>query len=353
MVPFGKVIINTAPPKLKIKRTLILKQSKNDLFYSKKVYLYKKTSNLYRLLSKRISMPSPLHQQLINQFTIFLAVDRGIAPLSVQAYCQDILLFLQRVPITTLDTINQESVFLFVERCHQAKESETTLARRLIALKVFFHFLKDAKLIQQQPFIEHPKIWKKLPSILSTEEVNSLLNRPLSLPHLNAHIASRDTAILYTFYATGIRVSELCDLCIGDISDDFIRVTGKGRKTRLVPISMKARQAIDSYLASFREILQKKYPSEEHLFLSIRGKKLERSCVWKRITFYAKSVTTKHISPHSLRHAFATHLLNNQADLRIIQEMLGHSRISSTEIYTHVASESMIEKLHAYHPRNS
>ena len=123
--------------------------------------------------------------------------------------------------------------------------------------------------------------------------------------------------------------------------------------SRLVPISMKARQAIDSYLASFREILQKKYPSEEHLFLSIRGKKLERSCVWKRITFYAKSVTTKHISPHSLRHAFATHLLNNQADLRIIQEMLGHSRISSTEIYTHVASESMIEKFHAYHPRNS
>ena len=95
MVPFGKVIINTAPPELKIKRTLILKQRKNDLFYSKKVCLYKKTSNLYRLLSKRISMPTPLHQQLINQFTIFLAVDRGIAPLSVQAYCQDILLFLQ------------------------------------------------------------------------------------------------------------------------------------------------------------------------------------------------------------------------------------------------------------------
>jgi Site-specific recombinase XerD len=300
-----------------------------------------------------MSMLFPLHQQLIEQFTIFLSVDRGIAPLSVQAYCQDILLFLQRVPIETTDMINQESVFLFVEKCHQAKESETTLARRLIALKVFFHFLKDAKLIHQQPFIEHPKVWKRLPSILSTEEVNSLLNQPLNIPNLDAYIASRDTAILYTFYATGIRVSELCDLCIGDISDDFIRVTGKGRKTRLVPISIKARQTIDSYLTIFRERFQKKNPSEEHVFLSMRGKKLERSCVWKRITFYAKLVTTKHISPHSLRHAFATHLLNNQADLRIIQEMLGHARISSTEIYTHVASESIIEKFHTHHPRSS
>lgn len=297
--------------------------------------------------------PSALfHKRLIEQFTIFLSVDRGISPLSVQAYCQDVLLFLQRASIEATDRINQESVFLFVEKCHKAKESETTLARRLIALKIFFHFLKDAKMLDQQPFIEHPKIWKRLPSILSTEEVNSLLDQPLNIPNLDTHIASRDAAILYTFYATGIRVSELCDLCIGDISDDFIRVTGKGRKTRLVPISIKAKQAIDAYLSSFRDELQKKNPSEEHVFLSIRGKKLDRSCVWKRITFYAKLVTTKRISPHSLRHAFATHLLNNHADLRIIQEMLGHSRISSTEIYTHVASESLIEKFHTYHPRD-
>ncbi|MBQ8498487.1 site-specific tyrosine recombinase XerD [Chlamydia sp.] len=299
-----------------------------------------------------MSALSSFHKQLLEQFTIFLSVDRGLSSLSVQAYCQDISLFLQRVPIKDMGMINQESVFIFVEKCHEAKESETTLARRLIALKVFFHFLKDANLIHQPLFIEHPKIWKRLPSILSTEEVNSLLNQPLNIPHLNGYIASRDAAILYTFYATGIRVSELCDLCIGDISDDFIRVTGKGRKTRLIPISAKARYVIDIYLSSFREQLQKKNPSEDHLFLSIRGKKLERSCIWKRVTFYAKFVTTKHISPHSLRHAFATHLLNNQADLRIIQEMLGHSRISSTEIYTHVASESVIEKFHAYHPRD-
>lgn len=217
--------------------------------------------------------PSALfHKRLIEQFTIFLSVDRGISPLSVQAYCQDVLLFLQRASIEATDRINQESVFLFVEKCHKAKESETTLARRLIALKVFFHFLKDVKMLDQQPFIEHPKIWKRLPSILSTEEVNSLLDQPLNIPNLDTHIASRDAAILYTFYATGIRVSELCDLCIGDISDDFIRVTGKGRKTRLVPISIKAKQAIDAYLSSFRDELQKKIPLKNMYFCLSEGK---------------------------------------------------------------------------------
>ncbi|EPJ32607.1 phage integrase family protein [Chlamydia psittaci 06-1683] len=165
-------------------------------------------------------------------------------------------------------------------------------------------------------------------------------------------ISTRDTAILHTLYSTGIRVSELCGLHIGDVSDDFLRVTGKGSKTRLVPLGKLASEAIDAYLCPFRENLQKKQPEEHHLFLSIRGRKLERSCVWKRIHYYAKQVTHKRVSPHSLRHAFATHLLDNKADLRVIQEMLGHARIASTEVYTHVAADTLMENFLSYHPRN-
>lgn len=292
------------------------------------------------------------HQEIIRQFTEFLTIDRGLKKHSISAYCQDILLFLQDTNTKHLENISQEDVVHFIEQRSQAKEAETTLARRLISLKIFFRFLQDNNLLSRDLFINHPKIWKRLPSILTTEEVNLLLAAPLKSHPKPSYLAYRDTAILYTLYSTGIRVSELCGLHICDVNDDFIRVTGKGSKTRLVPIGQHARETIDKYLCLYRDSFQIKFPEENHLFLSTKGKRLERSCVWRRVQHYAKQVTTKHISPHSLRHAFATHLLNNQADLRIIQEMLGHARISSTEIYTHVAFDSVIEKFLNYHPRN-
>lgn len=289
---------------------------------------------------------------IVEQFILFLSVDRGLSPNSISSYRQDIQLFLKITAITSPEEISQDSVCLFVETLHQRKEAESTLARRLIALKIFFRFLKEAQLLSHLPRIEHPKVWKRLPSVLSLKEVDALLQVPTTL-QITPAIASRDSAILYTLYSTGIRVSELCGLCISDVSDEYIRVTGKGEKTRLIPLGRLANQAIDAYLCSFREYFQKHSPEEPHLFLSIRGKKLERSCVWRRIHYYAKQVTHKRVSPHSLRHAFATHLLNNKADLRVIQEMLGHACIASTEVYTHVAADSLMQNFLTYHPRNN
>ncbi len=288
---------------------------------------------------------------ILEKFSLFLSVDRGLCQQTILAYSQDISLFLLLNKILSTEEISQNSVCYFVEKLHERNEAEATLARRLIALKVFFIFLKDAQLLKHPPIIEHPKIWKRLPTVLSPQEVEQLLLTPKRAKHLSPLIVARDTAILYTLYSTGIRVSELCDLEIGDVNDEFIRVTGKGSKTRLVPLGSLARDAIDAYLSPFRDLMRQKSPKEEHLFLSFRGKKLERSCIWRRIHEYAKQITSKPVSPHSLRHAFATHLLNNKADLRVIQEMLGHSRISSTEIYTHVASDALIEKFHTFHPR--
>lgn len=289
---------------------------------------------------------------ILEQFVLFVSIDQGLSPNSISAYCQDIRLFLKITSTTSPEEISQDSVCLFVEKLHQRKEAETTLARRLIALKVFFRFLKESQLLPHPPRIEHPKVWKRLPSVLSLKEVDALLQVPQTL-QISPAIAARDSAILYTLYSTGIRVSELCGLCISDVNDDYIRVTGKGAKTRLIPLGKLASQAIDAYLCSFREFFQKQSPEEPHLFLSARGKKLERSCVWRRIHYYAKHVTHKRVSPHSLRHAFATHLLNNKADLRVIQEMLGHACIASTEIYTHVAADSLMQNFLAYHPRSN
>ncbi|AAP05478.1 site-specific tyrosine recombinase XerD [Chlamydia caviae] len=288
---------------------------------------------------------------ILEQFILFLSVDRGLCRNSISAYCQDITLFLKINAITSTEEISQDSVYLFVQQLHKRKEAESTLARRLIALKVFFRFLKEAKLLDHPPLIEHPKIWKRLPSVLTPKEVDALLSAAQQ-SKTSPIISARDTAILLTLYSTGIRVSELCDLCISDVSDDFLRVTGKGSKTRLVPLGKVACKAIDAYLCPFRETFQKLHPEEHHLFLSVRGHRLERSCVWRRIHYYAKQVTHKRVSPHSLRHAFATHLLDNKADLRIIQEMLGHARIASTEIYTHVAADTLMENFLSYHPRN-
>ncbi|WP_201456241.1 site-specific tyrosine recombinase XerD [Chlamydia sp. 17-3921] len=294
---------------------------------------------------------SQFYNTILEKFTLFLSVDRGLCKQTITAYSQDIFLFISFNKIRSPKDITQNSVYYFVEKLHERNEAEATLARRLIALKVFFLFLKEAKFLPYPPTIEHPKIWKRLPTVLTSQEVEALLAIPKKTKNLSPEITFRDTAILHTLYSTGTRVSELCDLNISDVSDDFIRVTGKGSKTRLVPLGPMARDAIDAYLSLFREKLQKD-PNEEHLFLSIRGKKLERSCVWRRIHYYAQQVTSKRVSPHSLRHAFATHLLNNKADLRIIQEMLGHSRISSTEIYTHVASDILFEKFQTFHPRH-
>ncbi|WP_246481873.1 site-specific tyrosine recombinase XerD [Chlamydiifrater volucris] len=294
---------------------------------------------------------------MLSSFETFLKIDRGLSLNTVSAYLRDISLFLENSKIQSCRDITQQTVTDFSDFLHSKGEAETSITRRLIALKVFFQFLKEFELLKQVPTIEHPKIWRKLPSVLNKNEVDTLLEAPSYKSIKNfkdSYCSARDRAILYLMYSTGIRVSELCNLKLGDVNDEFIRVLGKGSKSRLVPLGQKASQAVDDYLVHFRDFLKEKKGSSEYLFLSFRGERLNRTTIWKNIRAYARlSGINKKISPHSLRHAFATHLLDNKADLRVIQEMLGHACISSTEIYTHISKESLTEKFKAFHPRNN
>ncbi len=212
---------------------------------------------------------------------------------------------------------------------------------------MFFRFLKKEGVISVDlgRYFETPKIWQLVPEVLSMEEVEALLQQPETEDFLGA----RDKAILELLYATGMRVSELCRLKITDLSDTFVKVKGKGKKERVIPVGRKAIEAVDHYLLHFR-----KEATEENglLFLSLKGRPIDRITVWTRVKIYAKSAgIIKSISPHTLRHSFATHLLENGADLRLIQDMLGHEDIGTTDRYTHVTGRRLKSAFKTFHPR--
>jgi len=194
-------------------------------------------------------------------------------------------------------------------------------------------------------FIDIPKFWETVPEVLTQSEVASLVDAPdkITLQGL------RDRAILETLYATGIRASELCFLNINDVSDSVIFVCGKGDKQRVVPIGQKALNAIDKYLLKYRDDKGDNLP----LFIAENGKRINRNFLWKMVKKYGRKVgIVKEISPHTLRHCFATHLLDNGAELRVIQEMLGHADISTTDRYTHLSTARLFNAFDTFHPRN-
>ncbi len=194
-------------------------------------------------------------------------------------------------------------------------------------------------------FLETPKMWQLIPEVLEMEEVDALLKQPNPEDPMGA----RDAAILELLYATGMRVSELCSLRLQDLSDSFVKVRGKGKKERLIPVGKKAICAVDHYLLHFRK---EKEETDAPLFVSLKGKPIDRVTVWRQIRRYARlAKIVKPISPHTLRHSFATHLLENGADLRLIQEMLGHEDIGTTDRYTHVSGRRLRDAFHKFHPR--
>ena len=226
----------------------------------------------------------------------------------------------------------------------EKNHASSSLSRYLISLKVFFRYLKKEKIISSDPTIhlENPKLWQLIPEVLSLEETEKLLN----MPDPSCFLGARDHAILSVLYASGLRVSELCGLNLIDVSEDHVRVKGKGNKERIVPIAQVALSRIDHYLKEFRK------DKEEALFITQRGKRIDRIAVWERIKWYAKKAgIEKNISPHTLRHSFATHLLENGADLRVIQEMLGHANIATTDKYTHISHKHLQNAFSKFHPR--
>jgi integrase/recombinase XerD len=291
---------------------------------------------------------------MIQKFLDYVSFELGLSANTRSAYQNDLTgfcAFLHDKQIAGFDEVLRRDILEFLTAEKARGMSTPTIARELVTIKVFFRYLTQEQILSRNESekMESPKLWKVLPDSLRSDEIMRLLNAP----DPTTAIGRRDRAILETFYATGMRVSELAGLTIDQLyfDENHIRCTGKGRKERLIPIAKNTQATIDRYLQHART--KPTTPdTERHLFLSNRGTALSRKTIWVMIKKYAiQAGITKNISPHTLRHSFATHLLENGASLRIIQEMLGHADIATTQIYTHVDS-SRLKSIHEqFHPR--
>lgn len=288
----------------------------------------------------------------IDTFIDQLWLEDGLSPNTLSSYRNDLKGFAEwcRQHTHTLWEVQSHDVQAYL--AHRFPQVKVRSINRLIAtLRRFYRYALAANLIQQDPtlHIEAPKMPRSLPKTLSESQVEDLLNAP----DVNAPLGMRDRAMLELLYASGLRVSELVNIKISEVStqDGVVRVTGKGSKTRLVPMGQEAAEWIDRYLAGARaEIL--KGSLSDAVFVTTRGDAMTRHAFWHIIQRYTlQAGISQHISPHVLRHAFATHLLNHGADLRVVQMLLGHADISTTQIYTHVARERLQQLHKAHHPR--
>lgn len=289
--------------------------------------------------------------EMVNRFLDMLWMERGLSENTLSAYRSDLLAYAR--------WLNQKSVRLAEAQDADLRDylgsfkqpAARTLARRLSSLRRFYIYLVREGLMQHDPSarVESPRIGRPLPKSLTEAEVEDLLNAP----DINTSLGLRDRAMLEVLYATGLRVSELTGLTLTQINlrQGLVRVTGKGNKERLVPLGEESLDWLQRYLNEGRPDIVK-YKTPDALFPNRRGAAMTRQAFWYLIKRYAQAAgVSKALSPHVLRHAFATHLLNHGADLRVVQMLLGHSDISTTQIYTHVARERL-KSLHAqHHPR--
>ena len=283
----------------------------------------------------------------IADFLDHLLCERGLSSHTIEAYGRDIRAFADVLGHAEWRAVNSDSILHFLSGLKEKGFASSSTCRALVAVKVFFRFLKKEGLVDVDlgRYFDTPKIWQLIPDVMTVEEVGSLLSQPKA----EDFIGSRDKAILELLYATGMRVSELCKLRIYDLDDTFVKVHGKGKKDRVVPVGKRAIQAVDEFLVRFRG---KTEEENAPLFVTARGKPIDRVTIWSRIKAYAHSAgILKSISPHTLRHSFATHLLENGADLRLIQDMLGHEDIGTTDRYTHVTGNRLKASFHSFHPR--
>ena len=287
--------------------------------------------------------------QNLRSFFNFLIIEKGLSKNTVKAYETDIKGFIKWINQNnkqSLLNIKETSVNQYISYLFSLKLKSSSVNRKISSLKSFYLFLLKKKLIRYSPFSEviSPKQEKYLPASMSESEVEKLLNSP----DASKEIEQRDKAMIEMLYATGMRISELVNLKITDIdmNRSVIKVMGKGSKERLIPFGESASEALFNYLKI------RKDSSSKEVFISNRGKKITRVAFWQRIKVYLLRENLKiSISPHTLRHAFATHLLNRGADLRSVQLLLGHSDLSTTQIYTHIAKQRLGDVLKKHHPR--
>ena len=293
-------------------------------------------------------------EQYLDHFMNHLTVERGLAVNTLEAYGRDLtryLDFLEKESIASIDDIAGVHVVRFLSSLKDEGLAPRSRTRSLVAIRGFHKFLVAEKITQTNPAgrIESMRLMQSLPDTLTPREVEKLLaSSGESTP-----IGLRDRAMLELLYATGLRVSELVGLKLGDVQAMIgcVRTLGKGRKERIVPVGEAALVEIDTYLRHARPVLEKKSGSS-YLFLNRSGKGLTRQGFWKIIKRRAlQAGIRKNITPHTLRHSFATHLLENGADLRAVQAMLGHADISTTQIYTHVTRDRLRRLHEQFHPR--
>lgn len=294
----------------------------------------------------------------IDQFVRYIVVERGLAKRTAQAYRSDLLsaadYFAQR-GFSEWAELSREELLDFLEERRTEGLQSTTVARNLIALKMLFRYLADEELVPADvtAVMDGPKLWRVLPDFLTEAEVDRLLDAFPSSGDATA-LDVRNRTILELLYSSGVRVSEAAELPLAflDLENGFLRVRGKGSKERIVPVGVPAVKLLRRYLDTARVELAAKVPRSPYVFLSNRGRKLNRERIWQIVKLAAQRAgIEKNIHPHSLRHSFASHLLAHGADLRVIQEMLGHANIATTEIYTHVESDRLLAIHRKFHPR--
>lgn len=293
-------------------------------------------------------------EQLIEEYLDYLGVERGLAANTLESYGRDLRQFVAYIRsqrVTALESLDRNQILLYLDGLKKQGKSTATVSRNLASIRSFFRFLNREGKVELDPAaqLDTPRVEKRLPKVLSLQEVESLLY----LPDTSTPSGLRDRAMFEVLYATGIRVTELVSLNLSDanLEAGFIKCLGKGSKERIVPLGSVAVKALQTYISSGRPRLVRTREMRS-LFVNHHGRQLTRQGFWKLLKKYAKNAGIEsNITPHTLRHSFATHLLENGADLRAVQEMLGHADIGTTQIYTHVTKSRLREIYDKAHPR--
>ena len=306
--------------------------------------------------------------QIIKKYLLSLQYEKGLSPETVKAYSSDLTKYSnyldERYSISDPNQIFMKHIKSFLStylKYYKDKDKSlntvqeykvSTLSRYFSSIRGFHKYLLSEKITSKDPsvYLDKPKATKKIPYVLSYSEILKIIRSV----DINLNLGLRDQSILFLLYSSGLRVSELLNLKLTNllIEDEFVRVLGKGNKERYVPISQVALNSIKLYIENERPELSRKNESFGYLFLNHRGNKLSRMGIWKIVSKYSKVLKPSgKITPHTFRHSFATHLLEGGANLRVVQEMLGHSDISTTQIYTHLNKKSLKETYQKYHPR--